>query len=129
MASWVKGISTVTVFVEDLDATKRWYEDVLGVSLVFGDPQSAVYNLGNIQINLLVVSEAPELIEPAIVGGPDAGARFLFTITVDDVDARCAELTRKGVKLLNGPIDRPWGVRTAAFQDPAGYAWEIAQPK
>ena len=26
-----------------------------------------------------------------------------------------------------GPIDRPWGVRTAAFADPDGYLWEIAQ--
>jgi uncharacterized glyoxalase superfamily protein PhnB len=31
------------------------------------------------------------------------------------------------VALLNGPIDRPWGRRTAAFADPAGNVWEIAQ--
>jgi uncharacterized glyoxalase superfamily protein PhnB len=29
--------------------------------------------------------------------------------------------------LLNGPIDRPWGRRTAAFADPAGHLWEVAQ--
>jgi hypothetical protein len=32
------------------------------------------------------------------------------------------------VALLNGPMDRPWGVRTASFTDPAGNVWEIAQP-
>jgi uncharacterized glyoxalase superfamily protein PhnB len=32
----------------------------------------------------------------------------------------------RGVKLLNGPIDRPWGPRTASFMDPAGHIWEIA---
>jgi uncharacterized glyoxalase superfamily protein PhnB len=31
------------------------------------------------------------------------------------------------VKLLNGPMDRPWGIRTAAFADPAGHVWEIAK--
>src|SRR5206468_12511116 len=28
--------------------------------------------------------------------------------------------------LLNGPIDRPWGMRTAAFADPDGHIWEVA---
>lgn len=33
----------------------------------------------------------------------------------------------RGVELLNGPMDREWGVRTACFADPAGNVWEIAQ--
>ena len=32
----------------------------------------------------------------------------------------------RGATLLNGPIDRPWGIRTAAFRDPAGHVWELA---
>ncbi|HPM51986.1 MAG TPA: hypothetical protein PK282_07100, partial [Rhodoglobus sp.] len=32
------------------------------------------------------------------------------------------------VEQLNGPVDRPWGIRTAAFADPAGHVWEIAGP-
>ena len=27
----------------------------------------------------------------------------------------------------NGPIDRVWGMRTAAFADPDGHVWEVAQ--
>jgi uncharacterized glyoxalase superfamily protein PhnB len=77
-------------------------------------------------INLLDVSEAPELIRPAAVAGADSGARMQFTIEVDDVDAMCVELSRRGVELLNGPMDRPWGIRTACFRDPAGHIWEIA---
>ena len=38
-----------------------------------------------------------------------------------------AELARRGVTLLNGPMDRPWGVRTASFVDPGGHIWEIAK--
>jgi len=49
------------------------------------------------------------------------------TIGVDDVDAMCAELAARGVTLLNGPMDRPWGIRTASFRDPAGHIWEIAR--
>jgi lactoylglutathione lyase len=42
------------------------------------------------------------------------------------VDAMAAELTSRGVELLNGPMDRPWGIRTASFRDPGGHIWEIA---
>lgn len=67
-----------------------------------------------------------ELIDPAKMASRDAGSRFVFTITVDDVDKMCAELVSRGVKLLNGPMDRPWGIRTASFMDPGGHIWEIA---
>jgi catechol 2,3-dioxygenase-like lactoylglutathione lyase family enzyme len=127
MSSWATGISTITLFVEDLPATKQFYQDVFGLPVHFEDPESAVFNFGNMLVNLLKVSAAPELIEPAAVGGADAGARFQLTINVDDVDAVCAELAKRGVELLNGPIDRPWGVRTACFPDPAGHVWEIAK--
>lgn len=57
----------------------------------------------------------------------DAGSWMVFTIGVDDVDAMCETLTTRGVKLINGPMDRPWGIRTASFADPDGYIWEIAK--
>jgi catechol 2,3-dioxygenase-like lactoylglutathione lyase family enzyme len=125
---WPKGISAITLFVEDLPATRRFYQDVFGLPVFFEDPVSAVFRFGETLINLLQVSEAPELIAPAHVAGPAAGARFQFTLEVDDVDALCAQLTEHGVTLINGPMDRPWGPRTACFADPAGHLWEIAQP-
>ncbi|MGO7259223.1 VOC family protein, partial [Rhizobium brockwellii] len=70
-------------------------------------------------VNLLRATEAPQLVEPSAVAAPGSGARILLTIRVDDVDAVCAELRKLGVTLLNGPIDRPWGRRTAAFADPS----------
>ncbi|CAM3428372.1 VOC family protein [Paenibacillus lupini] len=68
-----------------------------------------------------------ELIAPEVVASRENGSRFQFTIRVDDVDAVCAELKVHGVAILNGPMDRPWGVRTASFTDPGGHIWEIAQ--
>jgi len=46
---------------------------------------------------------------------------------VDDVDERCGHLPSAGVAVLNGPIDRLWRMRTAAFADLSGHIWEIAQ--
>jgi catechol 2,3-dioxygenase-like lactoylglutathione lyase family enzyme len=114
------------VFAEDLAATKAFYREVFGLPVHFEDDVSAVFNFGNTLMNVLSSTEAPELIAPAAVAPPAAGTRFQFTLTVEDVDATCAELARRGIELLNGPLDRPWGIRTASFRDPAGNVWEIA---
>ena len=127
MESWPKGIGAITLFVEDLDDAKRFYQEVFGLPVHFEDDDSAVFKFGDTLINLLKTTAAVELIEPASVASADAGARLQLTIDVDDVDATCAELTRRGVKLLNGPMDRPWGIRTASFRDPGGHIWEIAK--
>jgi catechol 2,3-dioxygenase-like lactoylglutathione lyase family enzyme len=125
--SWPKGISNITLFVEDLAATKRFYQEVFGLPVHFEDDDSAVFSFGNTLVNLLKTSAVPELIEPARIAPAEAGARAQFTIDVDDVDAMCEELTKRGVELQNGPMDRPWGIRTASFRDPAGHIWEIAK--
>ena len=130
MSAWSttnKSIGAITLFVEDLDRAKAFYQDVFGLSTVFTDDNSAVFKLDNTIINLLRTTEAHGLIEPAAVAGPEAGSRFQFSIWVDDVDAVCADLDQRGVTLLNGPVSRPWGMRTAAFTDPSGHVWEIAQ--
>lgn len=124
--TWATGIGAITLFVEDLGAAKEFYARAFGVPLVFEDDTSAVFNFGNTIVNLLSADEADELIKPRPVGGSESGSRMQLTINVTDVDAVCAALAERGVKLLNGPIDRPWGVRTAAFEDPAGHVWEVA---
>jgi catechol 2,3-dioxygenase-like lactoylglutathione lyase family enzyme len=127
MGSWLQGIGAITLFVEDLEATKRFYREVFGLPMAFEDEDSAVFDFGNTIINLLKATAALELIEPATVASQEVGSRHVFTIEVDDVDAMCAELAARGVELLNGPMDRPWGVRTASFSDPGGHIWEIAK--
>ena len=126
MDSWPGGISAITLFVEDLAAAKAFYRDVFGLPVAFEDDDSAVFRFGGTLVNLLRTTAASELIEPAVVAGPGGGARMQLTVDVDDVDAMCEELVRRGAVLINGPQERPWGVRTACFADPAGHVWEIA---
>lgn len=120
-------VDVITLFVEDLPQVRAFYQDVFGMFAVYEDDVSAVFNFGNMSINLLNISEAHGLIHPGTVASRESGSRFQFTIRVEDVDAVCNELKPLGVALLNGPVDRPWGVRTATFTDPAGHVWEIAQ--
>ncbi len=125
-AAWPGGLAAITLFVEDLGAAKRFYSDVFQIPVVFEDDNSAVFEFGDTLVNLLKTGQAPALVAPAPVAAPDVGVRLQFTLRVDDVDAMADQLTARGVELLNGPMDRPWGIRTASFRDPGGHIWEIA---
>jgi catechol 2,3-dioxygenase-like lactoylglutathione lyase family enzyme len=130
MSQWSeqpKDIGAVTLFVDDLGAAKQFYQNAFGLPVYYEDVNSAVFQFGSVLINLLDSAEADALIAPATVGSSGAGARSQFTIHVSDVDAVCATLQGSGIALLNGPMNRPWGIRTAAFADPSGHIWEIAQ--
>lgn len=124
--AWPGAIAAITLFVEDLEAAKRFYREVFELPVAFEDDSSTVFRFGETLVNLLKTSEAPGLVEPATVATRDTGVRFQFTLGVDDVDAMCEELKERGVDLLNGPMDRPWAIRTASFRDPGGHIWEIA---
>jgi catechol 2,3-dioxygenase-like lactoylglutathione lyase family enzyme len=126
MDSWPSGVSAITLFVEDLAEATEFYQNVFGLPVAVEEDDAAVFNFGNTLINLLQLESAHELVGGVGVAGRGAGARYQFTIEVDDVDATCAELTSRGVQLLIAPTDRPWGARTASFTDPAGNIWEVA---
>jgi catechol 2,3-dioxygenase-like lactoylglutathione lyase family enzyme len=127
MTFWSPQVDVITLFVQDVDHSKTFYASVFELDTVYEDDNSAVVRFENLMINLLDASQAPGLIAPAHVAGSSSGSKFQFTVSVEDVDAACQELARRGVTLLNGPMDRPWGIRTASFQDPDGHIWEFAQ--
>jgi catechol 2,3-dioxygenase-like lactoylglutathione lyase family enzyme len=127
VTAWAKGIGASTVFVADVAAAKRFYLDVFDAPVLYEDDHSVAFAFGPTVVNLLRTTHVPELIEPATAAPREAGVRLLFTVEVADVDAKCAELAAAGVELVNGPMDRPWGPRTASFRDLDGYMWEIAQ--
>jgi lactoylglutathione lyase len=127
MIAAMNALEVISLFVEDLPAADAFYRKVFAHEIIHGDEVCSIMKIGNIVINLLRIENAPTLVEPGKVAGPAAGARALYTVNVKDCDAVCAELKALGVPLLNGPIDRPWRRRTAAFADPAGNVWEAAQ--
>jgi catechol 2,3-dioxygenase-like lactoylglutathione lyase family enzyme len=116
----------ITLLSENIEASKDFYENKLQLTKVYEDEVSAVFKCGQTMINLLSDSQGPELLEPAKVARANAGTRALYTLKCANIDQAAAELTAAGAQLLNGPIDRPWGVRTVSFLDPSGHAWELA---
>lgn len=127
MAEWEKNIAAITLFTEDVARAKAFYRQVFGLEPLYDEDGAATFQLANTLLFLTRSQRAPEMIAPVAVGAPGNGPRHVFAIIVADVDAVCEELIGKGVTLINGPADRSWGMRTANFQDPDGYVWEIAQ--
>ena len=123
----MKSVGAITLFVEDPRRSKSFYEQVFDAPAVYEDEDAATFRFDNTLVNLLSLPAARDLVEPGTIASRESGSRFQLTIWVDDADATCAELAARGVKLLNGPMNREWGVRTASFTDPDGHIWEIAQ--
>jgi catechol 2,3-dioxygenase-like lactoylglutathione lyase family enzyme len=128
MSESLSSVTAITMFIEDRARAKEFYERVFDVAAVFEDDVSIAFKFEHLVVNLLENRAAPGLIEPASVAGPEPGARFQLTISVEDTDGVCAQLAELGVELLNGPMNREWGIRTASFTDPDGHIWEVAGP-
>lgn len=124
--SALNAIEVITLFVDDIAAAKAFYRTVFEAETIYEDAVSQVLQFQGLWVNLLQIEQARQLVEPLSVAPSTAGSRLLLTIRVADVDAVCSSLKAKGIPLLNGPMDRPWGRRTAAFADPSGHVWEVA---
>jgi catechol 2,3-dioxygenase-like lactoylglutathione lyase family enzyme len=120
-------VSAISLFVEDPQTAKSFYEAIFGVEVVYEDETSVCVKFDQLFVNLLVNSSAQQQVEPAPVAGRESGSRFQLSIFIEDVDAACAALEERGVELLTGPVDREWGMRIATFTDPDGHSWELAQ--
>jgi catechol 2,3-dioxygenase-like lactoylglutathione lyase family enzyme len=124
MADWDREIGAMTLMVPDLSRAKTFYEQAFGLQARdLGD--EVMFRFGNMAVFL---HEAAQSTEPAseVREKAEEGAGQ-FAIIVADVDAVHAELAERGIEMLSGPADRPWGMRTVTFADPAGHVWEIAQ--
>lgn len=123
---WAKRFFAATLFVDDLDRERRWYTDVFGMPVVDESPENCVFRFpSGVFVNLNAFAALPEHVgpePPAQIGSP---SRVMLSIEVDDVDAVVARLAGIGIKPLVGPIDRPWGSRTATIADPSGNYWEL----
>jgi lactoylglutathione lyase len=123
---WAKRFYAVTLFVDDLAASRQFYRDVFQLPIANEDATSCAFLFpGDVYINLVTLESAREFMEPAPVGPHGTPARMMLTLEVGDVDAVCERLRKLGIELLTGPMNRPWG-RIATFADPSGHCWEMS---
>lgn len=118
MALKIHELNHVALHVRDLDASIRFYAEVLELPRLprpdFSFP-GAWFALGRQELHLIY----DETLVPA---GRD---HHHFALLVDDVFAAKAELEKRGVTEFHGPSPRPDGPMQLFFHDPDGYRIEF----
>ncbi|TVL91327.1 VOC family protein [Streptomyces sp. SAJ15] len=117
----LRGLTTVSLFAEDVAAAARWYTEVLGVEPYFTRPlgeQELAYvefRLGDHQHELGIIDSrfAPGP-RPAHPGGA------VTYWHVDDVEGAFERLLSLGATAYEKPIERGPGFVTASVVDPHG---------
>ena len=104
--------SRILVRPSDLDRSRRFYRDVLGLAIYreFGPPDDpgVVFFLG------------PGLLEVSGHTAGPPGRSVMIWMQVRDVHAEHARLAAAGVPVLRGPATEPWGLTEMWIQDPDG---------
>lgn len=110
-------LHTLILYSTDLERSKRFYRDPLGLELRYEEPGHVVGFAAGGRVTLLVHAAEGDMRPP-----PEGEARAVVPVfAVDDVDGTVARLRAAGWTVAQEPIDRPWGEREACVLDPDGY--------
>jgi catechol 2,3-dioxygenase-like lactoylglutathione lyase family enzyme len=119
----IRAIDYTVIFVRDMAAMRRFYEDILRFPPVRElSPGWIEYKVGG---NTLALARPSRTAADAPTPNGSASLQLAFKVSAADVD-RCAdELRRQGVPLLSPPTDQAFGHRTLFFRDPDGNLLEV----
>lgn len=116
----LRGLTTVTLFADDVQAAAAWYTDLLGVEPYFarpidGPPAYVEFRIGDYQHELGIVdSRFSPHGKPETAGGP------VTYWHVDDVEGSFERLLSLGATVHEKPTERGPGFVTASVVDPFG---------
>lgn len=113
-------IDYVILYVSDLEAAVAFYRDVARMEVRVTGDGYVEFATGPTRLALYDSNRLAEL-----TGTTDATGEICFVVA--DVDAEAERLRATGVRILAGPVDRPWGHRTLHVAGPNGHVVEFAQ--
>jgi catechol 2,3-dioxygenase-like lactoylglutathione lyase family enzyme len=120
----IRSIDYTVIFVRDMTAMRRFYEDVLCFPLTRElSPGWIEYQIGGNTLALARPNRWTATDAPTPNGG--ASLQLAFKVPPPEVDQCADELARHGVAILSPPTDQSFGHRTLFFRDPDGNLLEI----
>jgi catechol 2,3-dioxygenase-like lactoylglutathione lyase family enzyme len=120
------GILETVVYctTENEQATRRFYRDVLGLQPVRED--SVAHRIGSGLFLVFNADESSVQDSPPAHGARDSRVHICFVAAPGEYERWKADLSAKGVEIVQ-EIERPSGLRSFYFEDPAGNVLEIAE--
>ncbi len=118
-------IDHVVLTASNVDATCEFYRRVLGMNVVTFEGGRRALAFGRQKINL---HQAGHEFEPK-AAAPAPGCLDICFITTTPVAEVVAHLTREGVAILEGPVERTGAqgpLLSVYFRDPDGNLFEVA---
>lgn len=111
--------------VGDLEASIRWYTDVLGCILGERHEHEGRSVAASIRAGAVTFLLGQD--DWAKGRDRDKGVGFrLYCTTLQDVDRLAADIQARGGTLATEPTDQPWGARDFAVVDPDGFKITIS---
>ncbi|PIT00854.1 glyoxalase [Bradyrhizobium nitroreducens] len=121
--SAIRAIDYTVIFVRDMAAMRRFYEDVLAFPLLRElSPNWIEYGLGS---NTLALARPSRTAGDAPLPAGSAALQLAFKVSAAEVDACAEELVRQNVALVSPPTNQSFGHRTLFFRDPDGNLLEV----
>lgn len=119
----IRAIDYTVIFVRDMAAMRRFYEDILGFPLLRElSPNWIEYQVGG---NTLALARPGRTAADAPMPNGTAALQLAFKVSASEVDQCADELVRRGIALLSPPTDQAFGHRTLFFRDPDGNLLEV----
>ena len=119
----IRGIDYTVIFVRQMPEMRVFYGDTLGFPLHRElSPRWVEFRVGS---NILALAErGGGLDDPVLpVGAPSL--QLAFRVAPGEVASCAAVLRERGIRIVSGPTDQPFGHRTLFFRDPDGNVLEI----
>jgi catechol 2,3-dioxygenase-like lactoylglutathione lyase family enzyme/ribosomal protein S18 acetylase RimI-like enzyme len=128
----VRRVLETALYCDDLEATARFYTDVLGFTPHFADARLVALDAGGGTVLLLFkrgASAAPIPRPGGTIPPHDGNGRLhvAFAVGASDLDAWEAKLTAAGVA-IDGRVAWEGGGHSIYFRDPEGHSVELATP-
>ena len=132
----IQALNHVNMVVEDVEASKRFYCEVLGMEDVPRHPSftfpGAWLRSGSAEIHLIqedVATHAPGDLSYAVAATTDKDLAFSrhFSLVIDDTDALVKQLQAHDVDIAFGPVERLGGLVQTYCYDLDGHLIEFTQ--
>lgn len=126
-------LDNIRLLVTRFDECFRFYRDVLGLEVTWGDEGSgyaAFKTSGTGRLSIFRRGELAKIVGTAgLLSDANAQDRFVLVLRSRNVDKRLKRMKGKCTGPIIGPADYPdWGIRAAYIRDPDGNLIEIHSP-